>query len=90
MKDRLYFKKLFNITFLQYIRRLNGEDIYEELIEFLTFNELKNKNKIKEDDPEYIKTLEVYLSQFEEKIQKKKGRRLKKIRNEKKNEIKEI
>ena len=58
---------------MQYIRRLNGEDIYEELIEFLTFNELKNKNKIKEDDPEYIKTLEIYLSQFEEKIQKKKG-----------------
>ncbi len=89
-KKRLYFKKLFNITFLQCIRRLNGEDIYEELKEFGTFNELKNKNKIKEADPEYIKTLEVYLSQFEEKIQKKKGRRLKKIRNEKKNEIKEI
>ena len=85
-QKRVFFKKLFNITFLQCIRRLNGEDIYEELKEFGTFNELKNKNKIKEADPKYLKALELYLSQFEEKIQKKRGKRIKKIRNE----IKEI
>ena len=85
-QKRVFFKKLFNITFLQCIRRLNGEDIYEELKEFGTFNELKNKNKIKEADPKYLKVLGLYLSQFEEKIQKKRGKRIKKIRNE----IKEI
>ena len=86
-KKRLYFQKLFNITFLQCIRRLNGEDICEELKEFGTFNELKNK--IREADPVYIKTLELYLTQFEENIQKKRGRKKKKKWKEKKDEIKE-
>ena len=33
---------------------------------------LKKKNKIKKAEPEYIENLELYLSQFEENIKKKK------------------
>ena len=81
-KKKLYFQKLFNITFLQCIKRLNGADICDELKEFQTFNELKKKNKIKKAEPEYIENLELYLSQFEENIKKKKGRKLRLINQE--------
>ena len=89
-KKRLYFQKIFNITFLQCIKSLNGGYICEELKGFKTLSELKNKNKIKEAEPEYIEQLELYLSKFEENIKNKKGRRLKKIKKEKIDEIKGI
>ena len=75
-KKRLYFKKLFNITFLQCLKRFCGKDNCEELKDFKTFSDIKNKFK---DEPEYINEIETYLIKFENNIKSKKGRKKKKI-----------
>ena len=71
-KKRIYFKKLFNITFLECLKRFCGNDDCEELKDFKKFSEIKNKFR---DGPEYINKLESYLKKFENNIKSKKGRK---------------
>ena len=77
---RMYFKKLFNITFLDCLKGFCGNDTCEELKDFKKFNEIKTKFK---DEPEYINILESYLKSFEKSIKSKKGRKKRK-KNEQK------
>ena len=82
---RLYFKKLFNITFLDCLRGFCGNDTCEELTDFKKFSEIKTKFK---DEPDYIKELESFLKAFENNIKSKKGRK-KRQKNEQKETINE-
>ena len=68
---RLYFKKIFNLTFLQCIKSFSGNDGCEELKELKKFSEIKSKFN---DEPEYISQLELYLLRFENIIKSKKTR----------------
>ena len=74
-KKRIFFKKIFNITFLECLKRFCGNDTCEELKGFKTFNEIKNSFK---DEPEYINGLESFLKMFENNIKSKKGRKKRK------------
>ena len=74
-KKRLYFKRIFSITFLECLKRFCGNDTCEELKDFKKFSEIKNKFK---DEPEYINELESYLKKFENNIKSKKGRKKRK------------
>ena len=74
-KKRIFFKKIFNITFLECLKRFCGNDTCEELKDFKTFNEIKNSFK---DEPEYINGLESFLKMFENNIKSKKGRKKRK------------
>ena len=78
-EKRLYFKKLFNLTFLQCLRSFNGADTCEELKEFKKFNEINTK--IPKD---YNVQLKIYLTSFENIINSKNGRKTKIEKNEKK------
>ena len=71
-KKRLYFEQLFNITFLECLKRFCGNDSNEELKDFKKFSEIRNTFK---DEPEYINELESYLKEFENNIKSKKGRK---------------
>ena len=71
-KKRIYFKKLFNITFLECLKRFCGKDACEELKDFKQFSEIKSLFK---DRPEYSNKLESYLQNFENNIKSKKGRK---------------
>ena len=79
---RQYFYKLFNITFLQCIEAFCGADDCEELKGFKKFRDIKNNLKDK-NEPKYLDKLEAYLNNFEEKINNKKGRKLKRKNEEK-------
>ena len=74
-KKRIFFKKIFNITFLECLKRFCGNDTCEELKGFKTFNEIKNSFKV---EPEYINGLESFLKMFENNIKSKKGRKKRK------------
>ena len=69
---RLYFKKLFNITFLECLKEFCGYDICEELKDFKKFSEIKKTFKY---EPKYINELESYLIKFENIINSIKGRK---------------
>ena len=71
-KKRIYFKKLFNITFLECLKRFCGKDACEELKDFKQFSEIKSLFK---DRPEYSNKLESYLQNFENNIKSKQGRK---------------
>ena len=68
---RLYFKKIFNITFLQCLKSFTGNDTCEELKKLKKFKEVKSKFT---DEVEYINQLELYLIKFENIIKSKKGK----------------
>ena len=74
-KKRIFFKKLFNITFSECLKRFCGNETCEELKDFKKFSEIKN---IFKDEPEYINALESYLKKFENNIKSKKGRKKRK------------
>ena len=77
-KKRIYFNKLFNLTFLECLNHYIGKESIEELNGLTCFNE--EKNTIDEDE-EYIKILDKYLKTYEEKIIKKRERKKRKIKN---------
>ena len=68
---RLYFKKIFNLTFLQCIKCFSGNETCEELKELKKFSEIKSKFT---DETEYINQLEYYLIKFENIIKSKKSK----------------
>ena len=77
-----YFNRLFNIKFLQCIEAFCGADDCEELKGFKKFRDIKNNLKDK-NEPKYLDILEAYLNNFEENINNKKGRKLKRKNEEK-------
>ena len=74
-KKRIYFKKLFSITFLECLKGFCGYDTCEELKDFKKFSEIKTTFKY---EPEYIKELETYLNKFENIINSINGRKKRK------------
>ena len=72
---RLFFKKLFNITFSECLKGFRGNETCEELNDFKKFSEIKKTLK---DEPEYINELESYLKKYENNIKSKKGRKKRK------------
>ena len=75
---RLYFNKVFNLTFLQCLNHYIGKESIEELNGLIFFNE--KKNTIDEDE-EYIEALSQQFNTYEERIMKKKERQKRKIQN---------
>ena len=70
-QKRVIFQKLFNIRFFQCIENFTGTNTYEELEGFLKFKEIRHSFK---DEPEYLDKFELYLKNFKENIENKKGR----------------
>jgi hypothetical protein len=62
---KIFFRKLFNVTFLQCLKKFIGIESIEELDGFKTFNEFKEEST---DEPEYIDALRLYCLEFEAKI----------------------
>ena len=73
-----YLEKLFGITFIQCVKKFVGIYNSEELEEFITFNEYKEKLN---EDSNYLKILKNYFINFEENVNKKKSKTRKKITN---------
>ena len=77
---RNYFINLFNLDFFQCLKHFRGE-IKVDILEGLTcFNDIKDeiKNKYDKDGEEYYETLEYYLNNYEEIINKKRPRKSRK------------
>ena len=77
---RLYFKKIFNLTFLQCLKNFIGNDACKKLKEFKKFNEIKSKFT----ERDYSEKLKLYLINFVNIIDSKKGRKIKIEKNAKK------
>lgn len=77
----LYFKKLFNITFIECVQHFRESINIKELNGMRCFNEIKERIS---DDNEYIEILSYYIMNYEEIINRKKGRKEKRQKNEKK------
>ena len=78
---RKKFEKLFSLTFIDCLKRFNGENIFEEFEGFPTFDEIKLKLN---EDSEYIEKIKESLINFEDIIKtiKPRNTRIKKIKNE--------
>ena len=81
---KIYFNKLFNITFIECLQHFIGEKYINELEGLKSFNEIKKDiaQKYKEDGEEYIETLYYYLKNYEEIINNKKARKPRKKNKE--------
>ena len=82
-----YFKKLFSITFVDCLRHFRGTQKKEELEGMKGFNDIKSKY---EDGTDYLKSLEYYIMNYEEilnkrRIRKSNKKKFKKLINVKKN-----
>ena len=77
---RNYFKKLFNLNFMDCLRHFREEVIIEELKGLKCLNDIKNKiiNSY-EDGVDYFQNLKYYLNNYETIINSKKPRRRRKI-----------
>ena len=73
-----YFKKLFSITFIDSLKHYRGTENIEELKGMKGFNDIKSKYK---DDTDYLKSLEYYIMNYEEILNKKRVRKSKKKEN---------
>ena len=78
---RKKFEKLFSLTFIDCLKRFNGENIFEEFEGFPTFDEIKLKLN---EDSEYIEKIRESLINFEDTIKNIKPRntKTKRINNE--------
>jgi len=77
-----YFKNLFNITFIECAQHFRGSINIKELNGMKCFNEVKEQFS---DDNEYVENLSYHIKNYEEIINRKKGRGEKKQKKEKKN-----
>ena len=75
----LYFKRLFDITFLECIQKFSGKSNIKELEGFQLFSEIKKEIS---DEPEYIKFFEYYLNNYKNIILSKKSRKTRKEKEE--------
>ena len=65
---RIYFNKLFNLTFLDCLKHFRGSEEKEELIGLEGFDSIKKEY---EDDMDYLNTLHYHIMNFENIINKK-------------------
>ena len=77
---RMYLKKIFNLTFLQCLKSFIGNDSCKKLKEFKKYNGIKSKFT----ERDYSEKLKLYLINFVNIIDSKKGRKTKIEKNEKK------
>ena len=78
---RNYFKKLFNLNFMDCLRHFREEVIIEELKGLKCLNDIKNEiiNSYDIDGVDYFQNLKYYLNNYETIINSKKPRRRRKI-----------
>ena len=74
---RFYFQKLFSLTFLQCLKHFRGEETIQELEGMKLFNDIKYELN-KDDDDDYIRTVEIYIKTYEKIIYRKKIRKSRK------------
>ena len=80
---KIYFKKLFNLTFLECLDYFMNKNYIEELQGLKLYNDIKNNSEelkkinINIDDKDYLETLEYYLSNYESILSHKKSRKKK-------------
>ena len=67
------FNSLFNLTFLDCLNHFRGRKYIKELSGIMTFEEFKKKY---EDDPDYIKSLDYVVLNYENIINNKKARKV--------------
>jgi len=73
---KVYFQKLFNLTFIECLMHFRGEKYINELDGLKCFCDIKNEIMEKYDDGvDYITQLEYYIKNYEKIIDKKKGRK---------------
>ena len=79
LEKRIYFQKLFSLTFLQCLKHFRGEESIKELEGMKLFNEIKNElNTDDDDDGGYYKRMvEIFINNYENIIEKKKPRKSK-------------
>ena len=75
LKKKEYFQKLFNLSFYDCLSHFRGTMYIKELDGLKLFSDYLKKHN---DDIDYNKQLEYYLSKFEEKIDNKRQRKSKK------------
>ena len=79
---RIYFKKLFSLTFLQCLKHIRESIFIEEIDGIKCFNQIKENLN---EEKEYLDILNYYINNFEVIINNKKARKQKKKRNENNN-----
>ena len=72
---RIYFQKLFNLTFLECLAHFRGSNSIEELIGMKNFNEYLNENEFGINSEEYKKILKLFIYNFERIVMEKRSRR---------------
>ena len=72
---RIYFQKLFNLTFLECLAHFRGSNSIEELIGMKNFNEYLNENEFGINSEEYKKILKLFIYNFEKIVMEKRSRR---------------
>ena len=79
-KKRKFFKKLFNLNFIDCLKHFRGEVIIDELKGLKCLNDIKNIiiESYDKDGWEYFETLKYYFNNYEMIISKKKSRNRKK------------
>jgi hypothetical protein len=77
INKKIYFNKVFNITFIECMKHFIGQSSIKELEGMKCFNEIKDNllEKYIDDGNEYISSLEYYLNNYEEIINNKKSRK---------------
>jgi len=76
---RNYFKKLFNLTFIDCLKHFRGTQKIEELEGLKEFNNIKQRY---EDDVDYLNSLEYYIMNYEEITNSKRSRKENKNKKE--------
>ena len=73
------FENLFNLTFIDCVEHFSGNKKYEELDGLTLLSELKNSilEKYKEDGESYYRNLELFMKEFQKKINNAKPRKRK-------------
>ena len=74
INKRMYFNKLFNLTFMDTIKHIRGSEKKEELI---GLEELDSIKKEYEDDKDYVQLLDYYFREFESILKNKRNRKVK-------------
>lgn len=77
------FRNLFNLTFIECVEHFIGDKQIEELKGLTLFSELKDKiiKKHEKDGESFYENIEIFLKGFENRINKAKPRKKKKINN---------
>jgi hypothetical protein len=71
-EKRVFFNKLFNLTFIECLKHFRGSEIIEELNGLASLDDFLKKFK---DDPEYQENVIYYIFHFEEVIGRKRNKK---------------